>query len=129
MTGFDGCLRGASGGHSDAAKGAKLTIIVTPLVRGRIPTVVDDVTTVITPGEDVDVLVTERGIAINPRRQDLIEILSKNKALKIVDIETLKEKAYALTGVPQKVKTTDKVVAVSEYRDGSIIDVVKQIEE
>ena len=129
MTGFDGCLRGASGGHSDAAKGAKLTIIVTPLVRGRIPTVVDDVTTVITPGEDVDVLVTERGIAINPRRQDLIDILSKNKALKIVDIETLKEKAYALTGVPQKVKTTDKVVAVIEYRDGSIIDVVKQIEE
>ena len=88
-----------------------------------------DVTTVITPGEDVDVLVTERGIAINPRRQDLIDILSKNKALKIVDIETLKEKAYALTGVPQKVKTTDKVVAVIEYRDGSIIDVVKQIEE
>ena len=129
MTGFDGCLRGASGGHSDAAKGAKLTIIVTPLVRGRIPTVVDDVTTVITPGEDVDVLVTERGIAINPRRQDLIDILSKNKALKIVDIETLKEKAYALTGVPQKVKTTDKVVAVIEYRDGSVIDVVKQIEE
>ena len=57
------------------------------------------------------------------------DILSKNKALKIVDIETLKEKAYALTGVPQKVKTTDKVVAVIEYRDGSIIDVVKQIEE
>ena len=46
-----------------------------------------------------------------------------------MDIETLKEKAYALTGVPQKVKTTDKVVAVIEYRDGSIIDVVKQIEE
>lgn len=129
MTGFDGCLRGASGGHSDAAKGAKLTIIVTPLVRGRIPTVVDEVTTVITPGVDIDVLVTERGVAINPNRKDLIELFSKNKKLKIMDIQELKEKAYALTGIPEKVKTTDKVVAVIEYRDGSIIDVVKQVDE
>ncbi len=129
MTGFDGYLRGASGGHSDAAKGAKLTIIVTPLVRGRIPTVVDEVTTVITPGCDIDVLVTERGVAINPNRKDLIEMLSKNKKLKIVDIQELKEKAYALTGIPEEVKTKDKVVAVIEYRDGSIIDVVKQVDE
>lgn len=129
MTGFDGHLRGASGGHSDAANGAKLTIIVTPLVRGRIPTVVDEVTTVITPGEDIDVLVTERGVAINPKRKDLLEILSKNKKLKIVDIHELKEKAYALTGIPEKVKTKDKVVAVIEYRDGTIIDVVNEVDE
>ena len=129
MTGFDGCLRGASGGHSDAAKGAKLTIIVTPLVRGRIPTVVDEVTTVITPGIDIDVLVTERGVAINPNRTDLIELFSKNKKLKILDIEELKEKAYALTGIPKKVKTKDKVVAVIEYRDGSILDVVNEVDE
>ncbi len=129
MTGFDGHLRGASGGHSDAAKGAKLTIIVTPLIRGRIPTVVDEVTTVITPGEDVDVLVTERGVAINPKRKDLVEILSKNKKLKIVDIQELKEKAYALTGIPEKVKTKEKVVAVIEYRDGTIIDVVNEVNE
>jgi citrate lyase subunit alpha/citrate CoA-transferase len=40
MTGSNGVLRGASGGHS-AAAGADLTIITAPLVRGRIPCVVE----------------------------------------------------------------------------------------
>lgn len=41
MTGSNGVLRGASGGHSDTAAGADLTIITAPLVRGRIPCVVE----------------------------------------------------------------------------------------
>ena len=36
LTGSDGVLRGAPGGHPDAAAGSKCCIIVTPLVRGRI---------------------------------------------------------------------------------------------
>ena len=40
ITGSDGVMRGASGGHCDVAAAANLTIIVAPLVRGRIPTVV-----------------------------------------------------------------------------------------
>lgn len=40
ITGSDGIIRGASGGHSDTAAHARLAIIVAPLVRGRIPTVV-----------------------------------------------------------------------------------------
>ncbi len=68
-------LRGASGGHSDTAAGADLTIITAPLVRGRIPCVVEKVLTRVTPGASVDVLVTDHGIAVNPARQDLIDNL------------------------------------------------------
>ncbi len=126
ITGSDGLIRGASGGHSDTAASSKLSIIVAPLVRGRIPTVVDSVNTVITPGETVDVLVTDRGIAINPRRIDLNESL-KDKGLPIVTIEELKEMAEKIVGKPNPIEYRDRVVAVVEYRDGSIIDVIRQV--
>ncbi|MDK7326493.1 citrate lyase subunit alpha, partial [Lactobacillus mulieris] len=72
MTGSDGVIRGAIGGHQDAAN-AKMTIITAPLVRGRNATVVKNVETVVTPGDSIDVVVTERGVAVNPKRQDLID--------------------------------------------------------
>lgn len=71
VTGSDGIVRGAPGGHPDTAAGSNCSIIVAPLVRNRIPTICDRVVTVVTPGETVDVVVTDYGIAINPRRQDL----------------------------------------------------------
>ncbi|SHK05663.1 citrate lyase subunit alpha [Paramaledivibacter caminithermalis] len=126
ITGSDGVIRGASGGHSDTAAGSKMSIIVAPLIRGRIPTVVDNVNTVVTPGETVDVLVTDRGIAINPKRKDLMENL-KNKGLPIVTIEELRDMALKIAGKPKPIEYTDKVVGVVEYRDGSIIDVIRQI--
>ncbi len=126
ITGSDGVIRGASGGHSDTAAASSLSIIVAPLVRGRIPTVVDRVNTVITPGETVDVLVTERGIAINPRRTDLIERL-KDKGLPITTVEELSNMAKDIVGKPKTIQYTDKIVAVVEYRDGSIIDVIRQV--
>lgn len=125
MTGSDGVLRGAIGGHQDAAN-AKMTIISAPLVRGRIPTVVKDVTTVITPGESVDVLVTEVGIAINPKRQDLVELFKQTK-IPVFSIEALQEQAEKIVGVPEPLAFTDQVVALVEYRDGTLIDVVKEI--
>ncbi|SKC48366.1 citrate lyase subunit alpha [Maledivibacter halophilus] len=128
ITGSDGVIRGASGGHSDTAAGSKMSIIVAPLVRGRIPTVVDRVNTIITPGETVDVLVTERGVAINPRRTDLIERL-KGKGIPILTIEELKNMAADIVGTPEPIEYTDKVVAVVEYRDGSIIDIIYQIKQ
>jgi citrate lyase subunit alpha/citrate CoA-transferase len=76
-----------------------LTIIVTPLIRGRIPCVVDSVNTVITPGESIP----------------------------IYTIEQLKEKAYNIVGVPDKIEYEDEVVGIIEYRDGSIIDVVRKV--
>ena len=126
ITGSDGVLRGASGGHCDTAAGAKLSMIVCPLVRGRIPTIVDNVITTITPGDSIDVVVTDRGIAVNPKRTDLIERLSKT-SIPMFTIEELKEKAYKLTGKPKAIEFEDKVVAVVEYRDGSIIDVIRKV--
>ncbi|QIK56940.1 citrate lyase subunit alpha [Erysipelothrix sp. HDW6A] len=126
MTGSDGLIRGASGGHSDTAAGSKLSVILTPLVRGRIPTIVDNVNTIITPGQTIDVVVTEIGIAINPLREDLVEVF-KNVDIPQFTIEELKEKAYSIVGEPEPIQYTDKVVALIEYRDGSLIDVVHQV--
>lgn len=126
MTGSDGVLRGASGGHCDTAACAKLTVIISPLIRGRIPCIVDSVNTVITPGDSVDVLVTEVGIAINPKRTDLIERF-KNIDIPIFTIKELKDRVESIVGVPDKIEYDDKVVAIVEYRDGSIIDVVRKV--
>lgn len=128
MTGSDGVIRGASGGHSDTAAGSKLSLILTPLIRGRIPTIVEKVNTVITPGESVDVVVTELGIAVNPRRQDLVDAFKKLPVPQFT-IEELKEKAYSVVGTPDPIVYEDQVVAVIEYRDGSVIDVVRKVRD
>ncbi|HBN5364990.1 TPA: citrate lyase subunit alpha, partial [Escherichia coli] len=39
------------------------------------------------------------------------------------------ERARLLTGEPQPIEFTDRVVAVVRYRDGSVIDVVHQVKE
>jgi len=126
ITGSDGTIMGASGGHCDAAYGAKLTIITTPLMRGRLPIVVDKVRTVITPGSSIDVLVTERGIAVNPRNKELEQRL-KDAKLPVCSIEELKQKAEKITGKPDPVVSGDKIVGIVEYRDGSIIDVIRNV--
>lgn len=126
MTGSNGVLRGASGGHSDTAAGADLTIITVPLVRGRIPCVVEKVLTKVTPGASVDVLVTDHGIAVNPARQDLIDNL-RQAGIPLMTIEQLQQRAEMLTGKPQPIEFTDRVVAVVRYRDGSVIDLIRQV--
>ncbi|CNH33105.1 citrate lyase subunit alpha [Yersinia enterocolitica] len=128
LTGSDGVLRGASGGHCAPAAAARLSIIVAPLVRGRIPTLVKEVTTCVTPGSSVDILVTDHGIAVNPARPELAERLQQ-AGLPVVTIDWLYQRALILTGEPQPIKFTDRVVAVVRYRDGSVIDVVHQIQE
>ncbi len=125
ITDSNGIMMGASGGHCDASAGAKVSIIVAPLLRGRLPMVIDRVHTIITPGETVDVVVTERGIAINPRRQDLLDNL-KNSGLPIVTIHELRNLAYGLCGKPEPIKMSDEIVGVVEYRDGTVIDVIKR---
>ena len=119
ITGSDGVFRGASGGHCDTAAAANMTIVVAPLVRGRIPTVVEKVTTCITPGNSVDVLVTDHGIAVNPARPDIKARLEAAK-LPLMDIKALNQRAYSLTGVPAPIEYTDKIVGVIRYRDGSV---------
>ena len=115
LVGSDGVLRGAPGGHPDTAAGSKVCVIVTPLVRGRMATVCEDVVTVTTPGDCVDVLVTDYGIAVNPLRPDLVKCLD-DAGIPHVSIESLKEKAYSIVGRPDAVQFEDKVVAVLEAR-------------
>ncbi|AFJ45778.1 citrate lyase subunit alpha [Shimwellia blattae] len=128
ITGSDGVMRGASGGHCDVAAAANLTIVVAPLLRSRIPTVVRRVTTCVTPGSCIDVLVTDHGIAVNPARPEIRERL-ENAGLPVMDIEMLWERAISLTGAPKAIEFTDKIVGVIRYRDGSVIDVVYQVKE
>ncbi|MGH4139206.1 citrate lyase subunit alpha [Clostridium sp.] len=128
MTGSTGIIMGAQGGHPDTAAGAKFTVVVAPLMRKRIPIVVDEVTTVVTPGETVDVVVTERGIAINPRRTDIIEKLSKSN-LPIMTIKELKNLAESFTGIPEKPEFDEEIVGIVEYRDGTIMDVIRKVKQ
>lgn len=116
-----GQIIGGSGGHSDTAHGAKVTIITTNLVKSRLPIIKESVTTITTPGEDIDILVTERGIAINPKRIDLLDKLKKSK-LRIVKIEDLLNLAHQITSIPKAISLTNDVVGLVQYRDGSIID-------
>lgn len=128
LVGSDGIIRGAIGGHPDTAADSALSIIVCPLLRGRIPCVVDEVTTLITPGNTVDVIVTEYGIAVNPRRPELAERLRK-AGLKVVDIEWLRDKALGIIGTPAPLPFGDKVVGVVMNRDGSVMDVIMNIDD
>jgi len=126
ITGSDGVLRGASGGHCDTAAGSKVCIVTAPLVRGRIATVKDKVLNIVTPGSTVDILVTDHGTAVNPLRQDILDIL-KEKNTPLVSINDLVEMAEKIVKKPEPVIYGDKIVGVIEYRDGSIIDTIKQV--
>ena len=124
LTGNDGVLRGASGGHQDTAVGAKLSIVVCPSFRGGVPSIKEKVTTITTPGETVDAIVTERGICINSRRPELLEAASK-AGLHVSDISSLKKEVEKLTGVPETIEFDyERPLAAVEYRDGTLIDAV-----
>jgi len=69
------------------------------LIRGRIPTVVKRVTTLVTPGACVGVLVTDHGIAVNPNRPD-VEARLRAAGLPVMTIQELYERAVSITGVP-----------------------------
>ena len=125
-TDSNGFIMGGSGGHCDTAAGSKLAIIVAPLIRARLPLIVDEVLCKSTPGETVDVVVTQRGIAVNPKQKELKEKLLK-AGLPVKDIEELKQIAEDIAGVPNKIQTGDKVVAKVLYRDGTLLDTIKNV--
>jgi len=128
VTHSDGRLLHGIGGWQNCLF-SKCTILPIPSFRDRIPVIVDEVTTVCGPGELIDVIVTERGIAINPKRKDLIEA-TKNSSLPIRTIEELKNEVEEIIGgKPEKPKLSDKVIAVVKWVDGTIIDSVYQVLE
>jgi citrate lyase subunit alpha / citrate CoA-transferase len=128
-TGADGLILGGSGGHADTAAGAKLALITTQLNAGIHPKIVERVNTVTTPGETVDAVVTNEGVAVNPRRSDLADRLSSH-GIPVVSIHELlgKAKRHGSQHPPETRRVTDRVVAVVEYRDGTVIDVVRSLE-
>lgn len=130
-TDSNGNIMGGSGGHSDTAAGSRLCIIIAPLTRARLPLVVDRAITISTPGKDVDVVVTQRGIAVNTK-------YGKNKELKaaliaahlpVMEIEELKAAAESISGVPAPLELSDRVVAKVLYRDGTVIDTIKAVKQ
>ncbi len=123
----DGYLLHGIGGWQNCLF-SKCTILPIPLFRDRIPVVKDEVTTLCAPGELIDVIITERGIAINPLRTDLIEKM-KNTTLPIVTIQDLKAEAEKICGVPAKPRFSDEVVAVIKWVDGTVIDAVRKVIE
>ena len=134
----NGRIIGGIGGGQDVAAGADLTIMFLPLATGKngkgFPKVVDKVYTRTTPGEVVDVVVTEDYVALNPesmsRSADKIVENAKKSGLNLVKIEDLHElaveKAKTYGEIPAKTETTDDVVHVIEWRDGTLLDVIKK---
>jgi len=124
----DGVLLHGIGGWQNCLF-AGCTILAIPAVRDRIPVLVDEVTTLTGPGELIDVVVTERGIAVNPRRSDLLEAV-RHSDLPIRPIQEIKEEVEGIIGGrPEAPRFGDRPVAVIKWVDGTVLDTVWQIEE
>ncbi len=125
VTHSDGLLLHGIGGWQNCLY-SKTVILPLPLFRDRIPVIRDEVTTVCGPGELIDVIVTERGIAINPKRTDLIE-KAKDSGLPIKTIQELKDEAEKICGKPEKIEFSDEIVALIKWVDGTVIDAVRKV--
>jgi citrate lyase subunit alpha/citrate CoA-transferase len=100
------------------------TILAVPSFRDRIPVIVESVTTMTGPAELIDVVATERGIAINPRRTDLLERVAGSD-LPIRSLAVIKEEVEQIVGgVPEEARVTDDPVAVVKWVDGTVLDTV-----
>ena len=123
----DGYLLHGIGGWQNCLY-SKCTIIAVPSFRDRIPVILDEVTTLCGPGELIDVIVTERGIAINPKRKDLLNAV-KNSSLPIRSIKEIQKEVYEICGgAPAKPNVNKKkVVAVVKWVDGTAMDSIYQV--
>ncbi|MDG1135472.1 MAG: citrate lyase subunit alpha, partial [Bacteroidales bacterium] len=117
VTHSDGYLLHGIGGWQNCLA-AKTTIMPIPLFRDRIPVIRDRVTTLCAPGELIDVIVTERGIAINPLRKDLIQ-KARSAGIELKTIHQLKEEAEKICGIPEEVILSDEIVSVIKWIDGT----------
>jgi citrate lyase beta subunit len=127
----DGTFQHNTGGHQDTAAGAKLTIVTMPIARRCNPGVVDEVTTITTPGCCIGAVVTECGVAINPLRKDLLEKLQGKSetelGFKLCTIEELRDMGIQAAGRRHtRPRTQDRIIGVIEWRDGTVLDIVRQ---
>lgn len=122
----DGRMLHGIGGWQDALF-AKCTILAVPTFRNRVPIVRDRLTTFCGPGELIDVIATERGIAINPRREDLLLAVAGSD-LPIRPLADIKAEAEALCGGPPEAPNRDgPIVGLVTWVDGTILDTVRQV--
>jgi citrate lyase subunit alpha/citrate CoA-transferase len=122
----DGRLLHGIGGWQNCLA-SRCSILAVPSFRDRIPVILDEVTTVTGPGELIDIVATERGIAVNPRRQDLLDALSGSD-LPIRPIGEIKDEVERLCGgKPEKPQLSDNPVAVIKWVDGTVLDTVWQV--
>ncbi|MBU0985360.1 MAG: hypothetical protein KKA42_15915, partial [candidate division Zixibacteria bacterium] len=134
-----GRIIGGIGGGQDVAAGADLTIIFLPLATGKngkgFPKVVDKVYTRTTPGEVIDVVVTEEYAAINPKStssyKEAIAARANDFGVTLLSIEELHERSKARAAefgvTPPAAETSDEVVHVIEWRDGSLLDTIRKM--
>ena len=118
----DGRIIGGSGGHSDVAEGARMTIVTTSLHSKSGPKIVRDVLHQTTPGASIDAVVTEAGVTLCSQRW-----LHAAKDLQAAGIPTLSRNDL-FTGHGNSAPRDwpeGRIVAVSEYRDGRVIDVIR----
>jgi citrate lyase subunit alpha/citrate CoA-transferase len=127
VTHSDGYLLHGIGGWQNCLH-ARNVIVPLPLFRDRIPVIDERVTTLCGPGEMIDVVITERGIAINPLRTDLIESV-KRSGLPLRTIRELKDEAERICGKPEKPRLEEDIVAAVKWVDGTVIDVVRRIKK
>jgi len=126
VTHSDGRLLHGIGGWQNCLF-SNCTILAVPSVRDRIPVIVDEVTTLTGPGELIDVVATERGLCINPKRKDLLDAV-KGSGLPIKDIRELQKETYDICGgKPNPPKRSDEPVAAVKWVDGTVIDSVWKI--
>lgn len=126
VTHSDGRLLHGIGGWQNCLT-AGCTILALPSFRDRIPVIVDEVTTLCGPGELIDVVVTERGIAINPLRQDLMDAVKGSK-LPIQPLADIKNQVERICGgKPQKPRRSERPVAIVKWVDGTVLDTIWQI--
>ena len=123
----NGLLNSGIGGHQDAAR-SKISMIVVPLAR-KVPSIIDSVTTVSTPGDSIDIIVTDGGIAINPHqtpKRNRVEKMLRAAKLNIKSIHELKELALS-QAEPMTPDVTSDVCTLIEYRDGTHLDVIYRL--
>ncbi|HUK99484.1 MAG TPA: citrate lyase subunit alpha [Nitrospirota bacterium] len=125
VTHSDGYLLHGIGGWQNCLF-SKCVILPIPLFRGRVPVIRDTVTTICGPGELIDVIVTERGIAINPLRSDLQDAV-KRSSLPIKSIEELKAESERICGKPARPNLGDEIVAAVKWVDGTVLDSIKVV--
>ncbi len=121
----DGLLLHGVGGWQNCLL-SRCTMLTIPSVRRTGSVIVDRVTTVCGPGELIDVVVTERGVAVNPRRQDLLDRL-RGSGLPLRSLEEIRDEAVAERGAPSAPHIGDEIVAVVKWIDGTLIDAVRKV--